>query len=72
MKIELKLLEAFLKNNVSKIKFPKEDLTAFFSLIMPKISEKVKITDSSLYKYKPEDLKIKLYLDFNEKKIHSC
>ena len=68
MKIELKLLEAFLKNNVSKIKFPKEDLTAFFSLIMPKISEKVKITDSSLYKYKPEDLKIKLYLDFNEKK----
>lgn len=68
MKFELKLLEAFLKNNISEIRFKKEDLTVLFSLIMPEISEKIKITDSSLYEYKPEKLKIKLYLDFNEKK----
>ena len=68
VKIELKLLETFLKNNINEIEFKKEDLTIFFSLIMPKIGKKIDITDSSLYEYKPEELKIEMYLDFNEKK----
>lgn len=67
IKNELKLLETYLSNSISEIKFKKEDLTTFFSLIMPKIEKRIKIENLDLYKYKPEDLKIKLYLDFNEK-----
>ena len=67
IKNELKLLETYLSNSISEIKLKKEDLTTFFSLIMPKIEKRIKIENLDLYKYKPEDLKIKLYLDFNEK-----
>ena len=64
---ELKLLETFLKNGITKIKFKNEDLPTFFSLIMPRITGKILISDNSLYEYKPDDLKIKLYLDFDSK-----
>ena len=64
---EFKLLEVFIKNSVNEIKFKKEDLTTFFSLVRPKVGKNIKILDDSIYKYKPEELKTKLYLDFNEK-----
>ena len=64
---QFKLLEIFIKNSVNEIKFKKEDLTTFFSLIQPKIGKQIKITDENLYKYKPEEMKTKIYLDLNEK-----
>ena len=64
---EFKLLEVFIKNNVNEIKFKKEDLTTFFSLIQPKVGKEIKIIDKNLYKYKPQELKTLMYLDFNEK-----
>ena len=64
---EFKLLETFIKNSVNEIRFKKEDLTTFFSLIYPKVGKYVKVLDSSLYEYRPEKLDTKLYLDFNEK-----
>ena len=67
IEIELKLLETFIKNNIQEIQFKKEDLTIFFSLIMPKLNEKFKIEDIDLYEYKPEKLNINLYIDINEK-----
>ena len=64
---EFKLLEIFIKNSVNEIKFRKEDLTTYFSLIQPKIGKQIKIVNEGLYKYKPEELNTKIYLDFNEK-----
>ena len=68
IKNELKILETFLKNNKNKIQLKKEEMTVFFSLIMPKIFDRTEILDVTIYNYKPEDLTIKMYLDFNEKK----
>lgn len=68
IKNELKILEIFLRNSTNQIRLKKEDVTIFFSIIMPKIEERTKITDVLLYEYQPENLTIKLYLDFNEKK----
>ena len=64
---EFKLLEVFIRNSVNEIKFKKENLTTFFSLVQPKVGKEILITDKNLYKYKPEELKTKLYLDFNER-----
>lgn len=68
IKNELKVLETFLRNSTNQINLKKEDVTIFFSIIMPKIEERTNITDILLYEYQPEKLTIKLYLDFNEKK----
>lgn len=68
MKNELKILETFLRNSTNQINLKKEDVTVFFSIIMPKIEERTNITDILLYEYQPDKLVIKLYLDFNEKK----
>lgn len=67
IKTELKILETFIKNNTNELQFKKEDLTTFFSLVMPKIENRLLIIDQKLLEYRPENLKIKLYLDFNEK-----
>ena len=64
---EFKLLEVFVKNSVNEIKMKNEDLPMFFSLVQPKVGKNIKILDESVYEYRPEDLKVKLYLDFNEK-----
>lgn len=64
---EFELLETFIRNSVNEIKFKKEDLTTFFSLVQPKVGKEIFVSDKKLYEYKPEDLKTNLYLDFNEK-----
>lgn len=68
MKNELKILETFLRNSTNQINLKKEDVTVFFSIIMPKIEERTSIADILLYEYQPDKLVIQLYLDFNEKK----
>lgn len=64
---ELKVLEMFLKNAKNTVILAKEDLTIFFSLIMPKMSDKIQINDTKLLDYMPDHLNIKLFLDFNSK-----
>ena len=64
---DLKLLEVFIRNNTNEIKFKKDDLTTFFSLVQPKVGKEIKITDKNLYNYKPEELNTNLYIDLNKK-----
>ena len=64
---EFELLETFLRNSIKEIKFKKEDLTTFFSLVLPKVGKEIVVTDKKLFSYKPDELKTNLYLDFNEK-----
>lgn len=64
---ELKILEAFLKNGKQEILLREEDLTSFFSLVMPNIKERIEIKEKEIYAYQPEKLTIQLYLDFNSK-----
>ncbi len=64
---ELKVLEMFYKSVKNTVILSKEDLTVFFSLIMPKINDRIQIKESSLLDYMPDNLNIKLYLDFNSK-----
>ena len=64
---EFELLETFIRNSVNEIKFKKEDLTTFFSLVQPKVGTEILIADQKLFSYKPDDLKTNIYLDFNEK-----
>ncbi|MDD2375970.1 MAG: SNF2 helicase associated domain-containing protein [Clostridia bacterium] len=65
----LKLLNIF-KNNANKeIVFNKEDLPAFFSLVVPKVKKNIdsrKLDPAEVEKYIPKDLNVKIFLDFNE------
>ena len=65
----LKLLELFKQNYVTEIEFGKEELPEFFSVILPKVKNAIKIEDLSkeeIEKYKPKELVTKLYLDFDK------
>ena len=64
---ELKVLEMFLKNLENTVILSREDLTIFFSLIMPKLQDRIQITDTELLEYMPENSTIKLFLDLNSK-----
>ena len=68
-KTSLKLLELFKQNYVTEIEFGKEELPEFFSVILPKVKDAIKITDLSqeeIEKYKPKELISKVYLDFDK------
>ena len=65
----LKLLELFKQNYVTEIEFGKEELPEFFSVILPKVKDAIKIEGLSkeeIEKYKPKELVTKLYLDFDK------
>lgn len=65
----LKMLEIFRKNYTSEIKFNEKDLPEFFSLVMPKIKENIKIgniENAVIEKYIPKELGVKVFLDFDE------
>ena len=64
---ELKVLEMFLKNVKNTVILAKEDLTVFFSLIMPKLNDRIQIKDTNLLEYMPDLFNIKLFLDLNSK-----
>ena len=68
-KTNLKLLEMFRKNYITEIEFGKEELTEFFSVIMPKVKNTIKIeglTEEEIEKYKPKELIVKVFLDFDK------
>ena len=65
----LKLLEIYKENYTEVIRFKREDLPNFCSLIYPKLKDKIslqKLDDSLINKYIPEDLFVKIYLDYDK------
>ena len=64
----LKLLNVFRVNFAKEIIFTKAEFADFYSLILPKIDKCVDIVidDEEIEKYKPKELKAKVYLDYNK------
>ena len=65
----LKLIKSFRENYTSEMLLSKEDLKDFYSVVMPKIKNSIKITGilpEELEEYKPQKLAVKVFLDFNE------
>lgn len=66
----LKLLELFRKNYMTEVLLGKEELTQLFSIIIPKVKNAIIIEDipkEEIEEYKPKELEVKVYLDFDEK-----
>lgn len=64
----LKLLEVFRRNFTNEIKFNKENLYNFFSMVVPKVKKyinMVSIDKDELEPYLPQRLGVKLFLDFD-------
>lgn len=66
----LKLLQVFRSNFTNHIVFPKDELLQLFSIVVPKIRDKIEIDHleaEEIEKYIPKELFVKVYLDYNEK-----
>lgn len=66
----LKLLEVFRKNFTREIKFSKDQLPNFFSIVLPKVQKDIKldtIDAEELERYIPQKLGVKVFLEFNNK-----
>lgn len=66
----LKLLEVFKRNFTREIKFNKEQMPNFFSIVLPKVEGSISlntIEPEEIEKYMPQKLGVKVYLEFNEK-----
>ena len=64
----LKLLELFRKNYISELKLGKDDLTQLFSIIIPRVKDAIEIDEipeKEIKQYKPKNLIVKLFLDFD-------
>ena len=65
----LKLLQVFRNNFTNEIVFPKEEMSQLFSIVFPKLKEKIETSDlkqEEIEKYIPKVLSVKVFLDFNE------
>lgn len=65
----LKLLEIFRENYTSEIKFHKKDMENMFSVVYPRIKNRIEIKEMKkrdIEKYIPKDLFVKVFLDVNE------
>ncbi len=65
----LKLLELFRQNYMTEVKLGKDELPELFSVVLPKAKEAIvleNIPEEEINKYKPKDLVVKMYLDFDE------
>ncbi len=66
----LKLLEVFKRNYTREIKFSKNQVPNFFSIVLPKVENSITldtIDEEEIEKYMPKKLGVKVYLEFNEK-----
>ncbi len=66
----LKILEVFKRNYTTEIKFAKEELSKFFSIVLPKARRSIlldEIEPEEIKKYMPQKLGVKVYLEFNDK-----
>ena len=65
----IKLLQYYHENYAKEIIFGKEELPEFFSVLNPLIKKYINIDEIDIEdkeKYKPKDLQIKVYLDFDK------
>ena len=65
----IKLLNIYRENYSNKIRFKKEEFSDFCSCIYPKLKEQIslnKIDEVLVNKYVPQELFIKIYLDYDE------
>lgn len=65
----LKLLEMFRENYMTEVTLGKEELPKLFSVIIPRVKKAIIMQDmeEEIKKYKPKELVVKVYLDFDEK-----
>lgn len=65
----LKLLEVFKRNYTREIKFSKNQMPNFFSIVLPKVENSIvldTIDQVEIEKYMPQKLGVKVFLEFNE------
>lgn len=65
----LKLLQVFRNNFTNQIIFPKEEISKVFSLVFPKLRNKIdtnNLKQEEIEKYIPKELFVKVYLDYNK------
>ena len=65
----LKLLNVYRENYTPQIRFKREELPSFCSLVYPKLKGEIsldKLDESIINKYVPQELYIKLYLDYDK------
>lgn len=68
-KTNLKLLELFRQNYMTEVLLGKEELAQVFSILLPKVKNAIVIenmTEEEMEQYKPKDLEVKVYLDFDK------
>ncbi len=66
----LKLLQVFRSNFTKEIRFNKEQMPNFFSIVLPKVKKDINlnaINSEEIEKYIPQKLGVKVFLEFNEK-----
>lgn len=66
----LKLLEVFKRNYTTEIRFSKDELSKFFSIVLPKARQSIQLDEiepEEIKKYMPQKLGVKVYLEFNDK-----
>ena len=67
-KTTLRLLELFRQNYMTELTLGEEELFSFFSIMMPKLKNVIKIDgidEKELEKYQPKELDVKVFLDFD-------
>ena len=65
----LRLLNIYRENYTPIIRFKREELPSFCSLVYPKLKNQIsliKLDETLINKYVPQDLYIKIYLDYDE------
>ncbi|MCX8074281.1 MAG: DEAD/DEAH box helicase [Clostridia bacterium] len=66
----IKILDIYSQNQTNEITFRKDDLSSLFSLVVPKIKNNINLDEfknTEIEKYIPQDLFVKIYLDYNSK-----
>ena len=66
----LKLLDLFRQNYMTEVTFGKEELFELFSIVIPKVKDAIiieNVAEEEIEKYKPKNLSVKVYLDYDEK-----
>ena len=64
----IKLIELYRQNYLTEITLEKQDLRDFFSIVMPKMKNAIKIKnidEVELEQYKPKQLEVKTFFDFD-------
>lgn len=65
----IKLIEMFRQNYLTEVTLKREELSQFFSIVMPKMKNSIKIKnidESELEDYKPKQLEVKSFFDFDK------